>query len=240
MTDLEPGPPLVLVLRSLPTERVVGDYTIKGVANRMPPRALFLHPLAADSYLADLADHIGVSDMLRSAESSLHAVQTGRGAQPPGFSGHNFGFSIDVKVDEAIKKTGTHNKAGLDAWFQDRGWYCHRRDHQRGHEDWHMNAFLLFGKLGAELAIGGSYTSDELEQLIQRVYGDKLRPGDVGCQVALKKLRMYSGEIDGDIGPISREAIKAFQRAWGINVDGKLDVKTRRTLAFVAAERQVV
>ena len=55
-------------------------------------------------------------------------------------------------------------------------------------------------------------------------------------QECLKALRLYSGELDGKIGPRTVEAIKCFQRTWKIEETGTVDQKTERTLAYVAAE----
>jgi hypothetical protein len=220
-------------LQSLPSELVKGIYTINRKKGRMPDRALFLHPEAAESFRHDLAKFCIVSDMLRSAASSLEAVRSGRGAQPPGFSGHNYGLSIDIEVDEAMKAIGVDSKEELDRFMELRGWYCHRRDGKRGREDWHYNYLRL---LGSDLVIPARFktTSGYLEALIQRLYGDVLKPDDKTCQTYLRELMFYRGAIDGKIGPQSREAVRAFQRAWGIKETAKLDKKTRRTLAFVA------
>ena len=45
-------------------------------------------------------------------------------------------------------------------------------------------------------------------------------------QAALKNAGFYKGEIDGKIGPRTRAAIKAFQRAKGLNPDGVVGAKT--------------
>src|SRR3990167_1453850 len=45
-------------------------------------------------------------------------------------------------------------------------------------------------------------------------------------QAALKKAGFYKGEIDGKEGPQTKRAIKAFQRAKGLNPDGVVGPKT--------------
>ena len=45
-------------------------------------------------------------------------------------------------------------------------------------------------------------------------------------QAALKKAGFYKGEIDGKEGPQTKGAIKAFQRAKGLNPDGVVGPKT--------------
>ncbi|MCA9396454.1 MAG: peptidoglycan-binding protein [Candidatus Omnitrophica bacterium] len=39
-------------------------------------------------------------------------------------------------------------------------------------------------------------------------------------QIALRNANLYSGAIDGKIGPKTREAIKQFQISKGLNADG--------------------
>jgi len=50
-------------------------------------------------------------------------------------------------------------------------------------------------------------------------------------QQALKNAGFYQGPIDGKIGPKTREAIKQFQQANGLKVDGKIGRHTWQKLA---------
>ncbi len=45
-------------------------------------------------------------------------------------------------------------------------------------------------------------------------------------QTALKNAGLYTGPIDGKIGPASRKAIETFQKNNSLNVDGKVGPKT--------------
>ncbi len=45
-------------------------------------------------------------------------------------------------------------------------------------------------------------------------------------QQALKNANLYTGNIDGKIGPLSKQAIKDFQRSHGLVVDGIVGPKT--------------
>ena len=45
-------------------------------------------------------------------------------------------------------------------------------------------------------------------------------------QTALKNTGLYSGNVDGKIGPASKRAIEAFQKNNGLKVDGKVGPKT--------------
>lgn len=231
---------LTLDLAPLPADRIHGTEVINGVPNRIPLWSGFLHPLAARSYLDDLGEWLVVSDMLRPAEGSLIAMASGVGSRPPGYSGHNFGFSIDVNLDQTLTNLGI-SKSAFDRWMVERGWYCARRDSARGLDDAHYD----YLRAGSELNLAS--TADpikDVEQLIVRVYGDALFPDDEECQVALKRLKMFGGIVDGAFGPLTVEAIRIFQRAWNLIGDprvtpGALDPRTRRTLAFVGHQRRL-
>ncbi len=51
-------------------------------------------------------------------------------------------------------------------------------------------------------------------------------PDEKMIQQALKNLDLYAGEIDGRIGPKTKEAIRLFQSRNGLVVDGKVGPKT--------------
>jgi hypothetical protein len=118
------------------------------------------------------------------------------------------------------------------------GWYCHRRDHRRSFEDWHYN-FLGHGGCGF-LHEGDRRTSAALERLLTATYGEHWVLGAKDLQRALAKLGLYGGNIDGDIGPLSKIAVQAFQRAWTLKPDKVPGPITQRTLAYVTAGRVVV
>ncbi len=54
-------------------------------------------------------------------------------------------------------------------------------------------------------------------------------------QRRLKELGWYSGSVDGDFGPATLEAVKGFQRANGLTVDGKAGEKTLEKLRSAKA-----
>jgi len=224
-------------LSVLGKEEVVGIYGKN--KDEMPDRARYLQPSAAISFRAHLGDKVQVSDMLRTAESSLSARRRGRGAQRPGYSGHNFGFSIDLAVSATMRRRKLASKKELDLWMASKGWWCHRRDHERDHEEWHYN---FFGRdAGKWVRDGDRKTSAGLERMIASKYErwwQKMTEKD--AQRALTRLGMYDGDIDGSIGPISREAVRSFQRAWLVGETGSLNLMTKRTLAFVSSDRILV
>lgn len=51
-------------------------------------------------------------------------------------------------------------------------------------------------------------------------------PNMMIIQTSLKNLGLYQGELDGKIGPQTREAIRKFQRQNNLVVDGKVGPKT--------------
>jgi hypothetical protein len=231
---------LVVVLSALSSARVKGSYTIHGLANRMPDKALFLEPQAARSFDADLADSIQVSDMFRTPESSLLAVETGRGALAPAFSGHNFGKSIDIEVDLAKKTLGIPSKRALDEWMEARGWFCFWRDHrENGSEIWHYNYFGVGYQIDPTVHSTTAYLEAEIRKLYEPAFQAMLADANAQ-QSALAKLGLYGGEIDGVIGPQSKRALACFRKAWDLPVDGEIDYRTARTLAYVARETRVV
>jgi len=56
--------------------------------------------------------------------------------------------------------------------------------------------------------------------------GPPYNPTKTEIQTALKNAGFYEGAIDGKIGPMSKKAIKEFQKVNGLEVDGKVGPKT--------------
>jgi len=219
---------------------IIGALGIKEYGGVLPERMRFLHPEAAKSF-REFSNRVIVSDVYRSADASLAAVRAKRGALPPGRSAHGYGLAIDLGVDETLAHTGAagtglSKKIELDESMEAHGWYCHRRDHKRGPEDWHYN---YLGK-GAAIAPKVQTTSGYIEAKIMELYGQSFILGPEDIQVALQKLHLYSGAIDGKLGPLSKEAIMAFQKCWSLAGTSGFDDKTLRVLAFCAAEKVIV
>lgn len=238
MAGVRAGDAVILELVQFDLDQVVGIYRVDGQPARMPERARYLHPGAAADYLALVRrGRVVVSDMFRTAESSLAAVKAGRGAQRPGYSAHNLGLAIDVDIRPTMKGLGTHTKAELDAVMEEHGFFCHRRDHQLGHEAWHYTWLGRGAVISPKVRTIVNYTE---AQIVAIAGAAALAPDDAECQRALARLRLYSGAIDGKIGKLSKAAIGAFQRAWDLPATEALTARTRRTLALVAAERKIV
>jgi hypothetical protein len=56
----------------------------------------------------------------------------------------------------------------------------------------------------------------------------------------LKDRRLCSGEIDGDLDAMSRQAVKAFQRAWHLPETSLAGTDPQRLLAFIACTCELV
>lgn len=244
-----------LDLVALPKD-TTGIYTIKGVENRMPERMLWLNPAAAVAF-ATIAPWVVVSDVFRTAESSLEAVKAKRGAQPPGYSAHNYGLAIDVDIEQSRIRLGDHgygdvdgyvgldheaSKGELDEAMEAVGFYCHRVDHLNGFEAWHYNYLGIGTEIDKERFRS---TSGYIEAKIARLYGSEFKLGNMDVQSKLTELRMYHGEIDGIVGPRTRMAVEVFCRAWQLIVPSMLNssseasTRFKRTLAYVTAKRRV-
>lgn len=208
-------------------------------SNLFPTRAAFMHPEAADAFLR-LEGEVGplvYSDILRGAEESLAACKAGRGSQPPGYSGHNFGLSFDIAVDRVLKeKRWTYDR--MCTVLAEHGWYGYRQDRTRGAEDWHFNYLGGWAKEVLRRTSARAKWQTVAEEAIQ-IHYPKITPlGAVGIQEALKKLGLYSGAIDGGLGSLSYVAINLFNKTWGIS-ENAVGERFQRTLAFVACDREV-
>ncbi len=231
---------LVLELVQLPELR--GPQIWKG---KCPRWASFLAPDAAQSLIALEKDTGGLifTDIYRPPDISLNAMKTKQGVQPPGFSGHNFGLSMDLTVDEILQSKKWGYQKLLEVMEAHR-WYCHRRDGAAGvgkSEYWHFN-YLPNAALRLNLADPkkSSTWAAPVEAEIKDRYGKQFELTLIQTQEALRKLRLYSGEVDGEMGPITKRSIEQFQRSWGLSVDGLLGPRTLRTLAVVTAEKRVL
>lgn len=226
-----------LALSLVRVPNVLGIYGTN--KDQFPARMSLLHPEAAAAFAAIeklLGMRLRVSDMFRTAEQSMQAMQEKTGVQPPGFSLHNYGIAIDIDTDSMLMATKL-TKPALDLLMKDAGWYCHRKDGKRGSEDWHYN-FLGVGSAATPFLAASAKstnTSAAGDAKILSLYADglKLEPKEV--QECLAHLKIYGGEADGIIGPRSTQAIMAFQRAWKLSPTGLVDVRTERTLAYVSA-----
>lgn len=107
----------------------------------------------------------------------------------------------------------------------------HREGYKRGIASNHGDPEHLWRGLGL------GYTMDTFREDVKAKMTniDVLRPGDKGEKVQrlqriLKLLGHYGGELDGSYGPQTTEAVKAFQKAVGLEPDGVAGPKTLEAL----------
>lgn len=215
-------------------------HGIKGAYNGiMPDRALFARPEAAPDILK-ASKRVVWSDLFRSPESSLHAMITKAGVQPPSYSDHNFGGAGDVSIKASIEFGGFKSRQHLDEWLtaecnmpmfwikpgaNNPGTRSIPAGHPKckaGLETYHHSWFP-----SPEWYQGKRDTAASAENRVQSWYGFELDMNAIQrethyyypyfeAQEALAKLRHYSGKIDGKWGPISISALGIFQRGMQI------------------------
>ena len=54
----------------------------------------------------------------------------------------------------------------------------------------------------------------------------------VRVQAALMRLGYYNGDVDGLLGPLTRAALKSFQKAQGLTQTGRMDLETLSRLGI--------
>lgn len=163
------------------------------------------------------------SDMYRSPLGSAKAYEEKTGVQKPGYSGHNFGVSIDLAIDATIKRHNiTYNKLvnTLIAW----GWTPYQgvtkdANYKRGKEDWHFNFVGDYGyrpwesgsPAGGQQAISWikdnvKFTKDITDMLQKLGYGTlqqfkvnhlpaKLQAHSTDEEVVIRMLNIYTCKI---------------------------------------------
>jgi len=81
--------------------------------------------------------------------------------------------------------------------------------------------------------VEGNPSQPHMEQYVLTSPGDgtRMAPSDAHLiQLALRRAGFYDGPIDGKVGPRTKKAIKAFQKARGLKADGKVGPKTWKAL----------
>jgi hypothetical protein len=202
----------------------------------------YLDPAAAESFVA-MEKEVGkliCLTMWWGPEHNLISKRLNKEVEPPGYSGHNFGFSIDLNLTDTLRTLKISYEVLLQR-MKKFGWYCHRHDKepQAPYSD-HFNYLGADG--AAALAIVENMNPESwgraVEHHIVDRYGRFLHLSPAQVQGTLSAMKMYSGACTGNIDIMSREAILCFQRAWGLAETGDISIVLQRVLAFVGANRQ--
>ena len=201
-----------------------------------------LRPDTADSLMALETESGGLvyNDIWRSAEISLWAMQQKAGVQAPGYSAHGFGLAVDFAVDATLARRGW-SYAQFLAFMEAHRWFCHRRDGKRGSEDWHFH-FLPKGPIDfiklADPKKPGTWALP-VETRMLELYGNDFLLDTIAEQKALRTLKLYTGDVDGIVGPATKKAAEAFRRKWCLALTDPM-ARYLRTLAFVTATKKTV
>lgn len=93
--------------------------------------------------------------------------------------------------------------------------------------DWPMSVALK----GEEWKIG-AYDADGKRNVQDEIMNYRLRSKErtKKIQMALKDAGFYAGDIDGQMGPSTKRAIKAFQQSKGLQPDSIVGAKTWKEL----------
>jgi hypothetical protein len=227
----------MLVLRLRKLGMVRGIYGPN--KDLFPARAAFMYPEAAEAFhfMEKQEGPFSYSDILRGADESRKACMAGRGSQPPGYSGHNFGLSFDIDVERSMleRKWGYERLAKVLMTY---GFHPYRQDLSRGAEDWHFNYLGPYAKHILRKTKERALWQTAAQEVINAYYPSFSPLSAHEIQAALKKLGLYSGEVDGNIGPLTKTSVNLFNQAWNIGI-GLMNERFMRTLAFVAADKVV-
>ena len=80
-------------------------------------------------------------------------------------------------------------------------------------------------KEGMPVEMGRDALAPQIPQPVDAMgASENLTPENI--QIALKNAGLYTGSIDGKIGPKTKKAIEAFQKQNGLTADGKVGPKT--------------
>jgi hypothetical protein len=134
--------------------------------------------------------------------------------------------STGRNIQSAVRTSANHRVYNNSNWR-----HRHHRHHHHRHHRHHSRIYLSFGY---PFGYGYPYYSSYPYR-----YGYYARPREVvyantdGSTVAAVQRRLtragyYRGMVDGVIGPGTRSAIRSYERAHGLRVDGQID---RRLLA---------
>lgn len=78
------------------------------------------------------------------------------------------------------------------------------------------------------------YLPEEDEEALELAF---TQPSAFDVQQALKNAGFYEGNVDGELGPISKGAVREFQRIHGLEVDGVVGYQTwKRLKPYVQAK----
>lgn len=217
--------------------------SLQQVQVRGPARMKYLFKEAAESLIALEKDTDGLVylDIWRDPVASLLARRTRKSTQLPGYSGHNYGLSVDLDLKTILDEKKVYYE-DIIYMLKKRGWYCHRRDGDPSRSEAEHFVFLGLNPkkyLDKATLEPGSWQRPT-EDRIYDLYGEHFNLNLEQIQDKLELLGFFIGPTTTTIDAYLREAILAFQRAWDLIEDGTPSMQFQRVLAFVAAEIELL
>ena len=202
----------------------------------LPKRMSWMEPKAADS-LTKMSDACGgrieVTDGFRSVLFQVESIREQKAKRrlfaKPTKSGHNFGFSIDIKVAETLENfrkskipelvAAGRDRAALVRWMKKFGWTGIKK------ESWHFN-FLgdhesTSKKIEALYAKSFEINNQDVQRALNKLVGDDLEEPLV---------------IDGVIALKTSAAANLADKVLNLNDRGAFSAWFRRVLAGATME----
>ena len=195
--------------------------------------------LKADGIAGDKTQRLLLGDPANVLTPEGNVVLAEESGQPPAAP------IIEVPADNGTLRLGSKGDAvrTLQTRLQELGYLTVRPDGSFGaNTETAVKAFQQSNKLKADGVVGNAtqtklYASDVKAAATQttETASGLLKEGSTGdgvkqMQTALQKLGFYKGTVTGSFGPLTREAVVAFQRANKLSTDGIAGVTTLNKL----------
>jgi len=211
------------------------DFPVRGVYRThdgmLPRRMRLIHPSAYDDlkHLQEATKYqLVYSDMFRTFKASMLARKRKPGLVAfPGYSGHNFGISIDLAIEPCLEALSEmHDLVPPEPALSDLRWVLRRYNWTPiRSEPWHFNH-----SEGLSHAL----------PWINETYGAHFNLTTWEIEAALFELGYNTYPIDGILDGKDTQEIRRFQRESGLQPDGIAGRKTQRLLSCLCAEIEVV
>lgn len=206
----------------------------------LPRRMSWMQPDAADDLarmMEACGDRFEVTDGYRSVAYQIESISRQKHKRrlfaPPTKSGHNFGWSIDVKIahtlenfrsaDDAEIRAAGRDRAALVRWMARFGWTGIRK------ESWHFNHLAghvsTVKRIEAQYAAAMALDNADVQRALNALVGKKLDEPLV---------------VDGILGTKTSSAARVAEHILNTNDRGAFSAWFRRVLAGATAKIEEV
>lgn len=197
----------------------------------LPPRASWLEPAAAAAFArmnADCDQLIAYTDVYRSVVYQIQCIRRASETKkrlfaPPTKSGHNFGFCVDIAVDETLANFKASGRAdlvvasrdvgALGRWLRVYGWTGISKEawHFEFLDDYKSAVAKIDGLYARDLSLDNRGVQRALNQLLANQLPEPLKiDGVLGSKThaaALMADKVLSLEDNGACGPWFRRVL---------------------------------